>query len=234
MSSAADAGRGNYQFLAEGESAHAFLQRELQQSASTVAEELRIELGLPSGWHLAEVFGAQMPRESTRGLLAVGNLYAGERRRITLRFEVHTDVGEAVQGFAPVLSYRSTQDMAQHSLADGRLTVQVVSDPSVVAASRDITLYSEANAQVLDRRQARAIEAWRRGEVEEARRLTHTNLQEVRRLRQAAPASEALEGYEDAWAGEAAVIESSSASNARGRAAGLRQNASRRARSRSY
>jgi Ca-activated chloride channel family protein len=230
LSTVADAGRGNYEFLARGHELAQFLTRELEQASTTVADNTRFDLTIPSGWRLTDVYGAQRMDRS----ISMGPLFAGERRRVTLRFEVAAGADGDVSAMPIALRYRSVANSADRNLDLGRLSVRVVSDEAQVLASRDVTLHAEAVAQQIDARQAQAIDAWRSGRQDEARQLTNDNLSALRTWRTEAPAArgqlddriEELENDMDNFGNAAGSDE--------GRAWGLGANARRRARAEAF
>lgn len=230
LGTVADAGRGNYEFLAQGRELGPFLHRELEQASTTVADNTRFELTVPSGWRLTDVWGGQ----ANGGSIALGSLFAGERRRVTLRFEVAAGAEGDASEVPIALRYRAVGNSSDRNLDLGRLSVRVVSEEAQVLASRDVTLHAEAVAQQIDARQAQAIEAWRAGRSDEARRLTNGNLEALRTWRAEAPAAR---GQLDDRIGE---LENdlgnfeNAAGSEEGRAWGLGANARRRARAEAF
>ncbi len=232
LTTVADAGRGNYAFLGQlgqlGAQLGGFLSQELEQAATTVAEGTVVELQLPSGWTITSVHGAQ----AVGARIPLGSVFAGERRRVTLRMQVAAGApGAAFE--APVrLAYVAATNRLNRNLDLGRLSVAVVSEPEQVTASQDVTLHAEAVAAFLDAQQALAVDAWRAGRAEEAARLSDANLTRLRRMRERAPgAAEALDARIQATTADRHNFEQLSAQSEAGRAYGLDSNASRRARS---
>lgn len=228
LTTVADAGRGNYDLVREGAELTAFLTRELEQASSTVAERAELALTLPAGWRLADTWGAMRTEE---GRVPLGALFAGERRRVTLRFVVDAGAPGTVAELGSALRYRAVVDSEDRNLGLARLSVRMVDDEALVVASRDVSLYAEAVAQEVDARQAAAVEAWRRGQVEEATRLTQGNLAALDELRVAAPqAARSLEQRSQALRTDLDNFSRMPAHSREGRAYGLGANSERRSR----
>ncbi|HJL19890.1 MAG TPA: VWA domain-containing protein [Sandaracinaceae bacterium LLY-WYZ-13_1] len=232
LTSVADAGRGNYEFLAGGGELTRFLGRELEQASTTVADRTELTLELPAGWRIAEAWGARV--SPGRARVPLGALFAGERRRVTLRMEVDAGAASRLHEATARLRYRAVGDETDRNLALGRLSLSVVDDGGAVADSRDVTLHAEAVAQHLDARQAEAVEAWRAGRRADAERLARENLRELERWRAAAPEAEALEARIGAASADLDNFQQHSADSAAGRAWGLESNARRRRRAVAY
>lgn len=231
LTGVADAGHGNYDLVAQGRELSGFLARELEQASTTVADRTELALTLPSGWRLTEAWGAE--RHDDR--LPIGALFAGERRRVTLRFEVDAGAPGTATDLALGLRYRATANSTDRNVDLGRLSVHVVSDEAMVSASRDVALHAEAVAQRVDARQAQAVEAWRAGRTAEAQQLTQDNLRELSRWQAAAPGAQvALEERVDALEADLDNFGQVSAESEQGRAYGLGSNARRRARAAAF
>ncbi len=231
LTTVAEAGRGNYEFVAQGAELRTFLARELEQASSTVAERTAVTLNLPSGWRLANIYGAR----NDGGSVPIGPLFAGERRRVTMRFEVAAGAPGESADLGVGLRYHATRNSSDRNLDLGRLSLTVVADEAQVAASRDVTLHAEAVAQWVDARQADAIEAWRGGRTAEAAQLTNDNLAILRDWRAQAPqASPALDTRMGEMRNDLSNFDRVSAQSEEGRGYGLRSNATRAGRARNY
>ncbi len=230
LTTVADAGRGNYAFLAQGSELAGFLARELEQASTTVADLTAIDVALPEGWRVAEAYGGTW----SDGHVALGSLVTGERRRVTLRIEAAAGAPGTEHALPVALRYRSAREGTDRNLDLGRLSVSVVGDEAQVIASRDVALHAEAVAQRLDVAQAQAIQAWREGRVEEARQLARGNVAELQRWRQEAPAAAAMLDARITATTEDLDNFDRSAGSDEGRAYGLRSNALRHHRAEAY
>jgi Ca-activated chloride channel family protein len=231
LTTVADAGRGNYEFLARGGELSAFLTRELEQASSTVADQAFVRLDLPAGWRIAEVYGAR----ADGGTVPLGALFAGERRRVTLRMEIDADAPGSAPELHAALGYRAPAVSADRNLDLGRLSVSVVTDDAQVVASRDVALHAEAVAQHVDARQAQAVEAWRRGDGAMAEQLSQANITTLERMQREAPRpSRQVSQQIEAANADLGNFRGVAASSEQGRAWGLRSNAARRARAEAF
>lgn len=227
LTTVADSGRGNYEFLARGGELSGFLTRELDQAATTVAERTNVDLALPDGWRVVGAYGGTFDGST----VPLGSLYAGERRRVTLRIEVDAGAPGQAAELGLGLRYRSPIEESDRNLALGRLSLSVVGEQAQVVASRDVALHAEAVAQHVDVTQAQAIDAWREGRTEEAQRLTRDNLAALQHWRAQAPAAAAqLDARIEAAEVDMDNFENTGAGTSEGRAYGLRSNSSRRSR----
>lgn len=227
LTGVADAGRGNYDLVAQGRALTAFLGRELEQASATVADRTELALSLPAGWRLAEAWGAELSADR----VPLGALFSGERRRVTVRFEIAAGVPGTASDLALALDYRAVESSRDRNVDLGRLSVRVVSEETEVAGSRDVTLHAEAVAQRVDAVQARAVDAWREGRIAEAQQLTQDNLGLLRALQQQAPeAAPALEQRSQALQADYDNFGTVRAESEQGRAYGLGSNSARRAR----
>ena len=231
LTTVADAGRGNYEFLAFGEQLAGFLSRELDQASTTVAEGAVLAFGLPAGWRLADVYGATRHGDE----IPLGSLWSGQRRRVTVRFEIDAPAAGRELSASAVVRYRAVRQNVDRSAELGRLALQVVDDDAQVDDSRDVTLHAEAVSQYLDARQALAMDAWRDGDIERARTISQDNIAQLNRWREQAPAARGtLDGQIQESQADLDNFEQNSAGSLEGRSWGLGSNARRRSRQASF
>jgi len=233
LTSVADAGRGNYAFLAMGSELQAFLHRELEETSSTVVEQVAATLDLPGGWRLTRAYGAEA--EGAEGLvrIPIGPMFAGDERRVVLDLTVNAGAPGDTGSMGVGVSYRTVADRVEHAIGGGRLALVAVPTESLAAATRDETVHATAEATVIDGAQQEALEAWRAGDTQRARSLTQMNSTRLQQLAAEAPAAApALAPRLEEMAADDATFGAVSAGSEQGRAYGLRSNAARRERSR--
>jgi len=231
LTTIADSGRGNYDLVAQGGELAGFLTRELEQASTTVADRAAVSLDLPDGWRVTDAYGGTFEG----GRVALGSLFAGERRRVTLRIEAAAGAAGTAHDLPLGLTYVASTERIDRNLDLGRLSVSVVEDEAQVVASRDVALHAEAVAQRVDVLQAQAIEAWREGRTGEAERIARDNEATLQRWRQQAPqAAAAIDQRLEAVNDDLDNFGRVSAQSAEGRAYGLGANAARRARAEAY
>ncbi|MBX3276316.1 MAG: VWA domain-containing protein [Sandaracinaceae bacterium] len=189
MTTVADAGRGNYAFMAGGAPLAAFLRRELDEAAQTVVDGLAATVTLPSGWRLRHAHGAEADGRAGTITLAFGPLAAGDTRRAVLDLEVDAGAPGELGALAASARYRTVADRRDHRVESDRIAVRAVATEAEIAASRDESIYGETWATVVDAAQAEAVEAWRRGDVTTARQISQGNAQQLRAVAAAAPAA---------------------------------------------
>lgn len=230
MSRIADAGRGNYEFLRDGAQLRAFLARELQQATRTVVESVALSVTLPEGWRLARGLGAEVSSTGRAVNVPVGALFAGEERRLVLDLVVDPAAAQQAHGVGSAgalsarLGYRDARTASPSTHELGALAVGVASSRAEALASRDLSVFAEAEGTVIAARQAEAVEAWRRGNVADATNLARQNVIDLRSLQAAAPTA-ARAAQIQAYDRDETAFNNVSAASEEGRAYGLRSNA---------
>lgn len=231
MTAVADAGRGNYEFLASGDQLQRFLHRELDEAGATVVDGVEAIVSLPPGTRIRGVHGAEMQGDGAQRRIAFGPLFAGDSRRAVLDLEVDAGSPGAIGALAARVAYRTVSDTRRHELEPVGVGIRAAISEAEVAASRDEAIYGETWAVVIDAEQKQAVEAWRAGDVARAQALSRANATQLRDIAVAAPAAaRVLEAQAAEYEQDEASFGSVSAGSADGRAYGLRSNAQRRAR----
>jgi Ca-activated chloride channel family protein len=231
MTSVADAGRGNYEFLANGGQLQAFLRRELDQASTTVVDHVATLITLPSGVRVARAHGGDVNGTTGQVRIPFGPLPAGGSRRAVLELEIVAGAPGGLGELGATVDYRTVADSEIHQIGGAELALAVVGTEAEVAATRNEEVYAETWAVVIDAEQKDAIQAWRDGDARRARNIAQQNVQRLRRVQAAAPsAAPRLEGTIAEVEADEDAFDSVSASSSAGRAYGLRSNAQRRAR----
>jgi len=230
MSRVADAGRGNYEFLRDGAQLRTFLARELEQAGRTTVERAFADLVLPEGWRLHRAYGAAAELRGRTLRLPVGALYAGEARRLVLDLEVDPAAAQRAYGSGRAgaltarVGYHDVLANADPSADIGPLALGVGSSDAEAVASRDPSVFAEAEGTAIAARQSDAVVAWRSGNAAEAANIARQNLQQLRALQAAAPSPTRAAQIQAYDRDESAFNNISGASEA-GRAYGLGSNA---------
>lgn len=233
LGSVADAGRGNYAFLAEGSMLEPFLREELEQAGATIAEDVVAEIDLPPGSTLRTAHGALASIDGARLRLPLGGLFSGERRKVVLELAAPIGAPGALATAAVRLRYRTVADGEAHAIEGGSASIRAVAHESDVAASRDVELHADALATVIDAQQIAATTAWQAGRRDDALQMTDAHLARLRVARQIAPSPSydaqiaELERDRDSFARTAA-------GSHEGRSWSLGRGASRRARAEAF
>ncbi len=222
MSRVADAGRGNYEFMRDGAQLRTFVARELEAAEHTTVDQAVVEADLPDGWHLARAYGVEAETHGTHLRLPVGALTAGDHRRVVLDLVVDparaadTDLG----ALALRATWRAMPDARAGAVALGALPLRVVSTEAEAVASRDASVFADAQSVVLAEREQQAVDAWRGGRVAEAADIARTNVVTLQALQAAAP-SPARAAQIQRYESERANFNAMSAASEEGRAFGL-------------
>jgi len=100
MMGLSQSGGGNYYFIESPGSLGPIFHQELRSMATIAAQNAILELSLADGVHLRDVIGCEQRREGKRITIPIGDLYAGEERRLTVELEIPGGHGtiEAVKG----------------------------------------------------------------------------------------------------------------------------------------
>ncbi|MBL8603652.1 MAG: VWA domain-containing protein [Myxococcales bacterium] len=228
MSRLADAGRGNYEFLRNGAQLQTFLTRELEQSGRTTVDLAEVELGLPRGWTLRRVYGAEAEAQGQRVRLPVGALFAGEERRLVAAFTVDRDAtvdsAGALDALTSRVAWRQVARQSMASVTPDALALRLARDAAEADASRNLSVFAEAESTALAARQAEAVVAWRDGRADEAERLSASNMAQLQQLQAVAP-SPALTAQINQYNRDRSAFNNLSAGSEAGRAYGLGSNA---------
>lgn len=233
LSTVADAGRGNYQFLAQASELDPFLRTELEQAANTVADEVHAEIELPEGTSLVRAHGIVASVAGRTVRMPIGSLFAGERRKVVLELAANAGAPGTSASAAISLGWRTREDGAAHRIERAIAAVRAVATQAEVDASRNIELHADAISTSIDAQQAEAMTAWRAGHRDEALRITQSHLERLRRARAIAP-SPRVEAQIAALEGDQERFDHASAASEEGRAWGLGRGARRRAQAEAF
>ena len=113
----------------------------------------------------------------------------------------------------------------------GSLPLRSVRTEAEAVASRDMTVFAEAQATIIAAQQLDAVAAWRRGDGSGAERIAQQNISHLQRLQAAAPSAAIAQQLQE-YQNDANAFRQVSAASSAGRSYGLRSNAYNRARMR--
>ncbi|MBN8615233.1 MAG: VWA domain-containing protein, partial [Deltaproteobacteria bacterium] len=232
MTGVADAGRGNYAFLRQGEELQGFLTRELEESGATVAENVVATVSLPPGVHFVSSHGAMATTLSDRIELPVGTVFAGERRKVVLALRVDAGVAGTASAIAASVRFERASDHAPQA-SRGEVAVRYVATEAEAVASIDDEIHPDALAAVVDARQQQAVLAWQNGDREQAIHLAQANQAAYEEANRQRP-SAVYQARVDEIDGDVESFRNVEAASESGRSWGLAGGAMRRARSEAY
>ncbi len=177
-----DASGGSWRFADQPGAISALLEGELDRMTRLVGQELTLEVELGEGVALDQVYGWSARRQSGGFQVFLGDLHAGETRKIVARVQVPTDEdGERIVGEARLRYHDLTEGPARQR-ATARGTVSMDAARALWTASPDrMRLVSEALAG--DAIQSSAS-AWAEGRTEGAREELRQVQEELRELGQ--------------------------------------------------
>ena len=233
LTSVADAGRGNYAFLATGSELATFLRRELDEASQTVVDQVVANVTLPPGFRLARAVGASVPVRRGTVSLPIGPMFAGDQRKVVIELEGESFPAGPIGNLSLDVTYRTVRDNESRTLARRGVALTAVPSEAEAADSVDPEVHARTTAALLELDQAEAMNAWKRGDTATAQSITERSLGVIRSLQEAVPsvASE-LAAPAEAFADEGRDFERLAPGSSAGRGFGLRAGAARRARSR--
>ena len=175
----AEVGRGNYYFVEDTVALSAMFSRELGNLSQTVASDVRLVATAGAGIRIEEVYGYPMTRVGDSVIIPVADLRAGETRKVVFRVTVAaTHRGSLVISGIDVGWHRVSDGVqrAAHTAAE----VDVVDDPSAVAASIDPATMAIVEKALSARALEEAATAYDKGGITEAKQVLDRRSQAVR------------------------------------------------------
>ncbi len=144
MTAVADHGGGAYYFAAESSEIAGILAGEVSQMMATVARQGTLELTLPEGISIDEVFGYAWQQEGPTAIVRLGDVFAGQSRALLLRLRAPKKAGSFALGALGV----AYQDMnaSERRMASAELSVVVTRD----AKRAEHTLDKEVAARIAE------------------------------------------------------------------------------------
>jgi Ca-activated chloride channel family protein len=188
MGAIATSGHGNFAFVNDGSSIATFLQRELEETASTTVQAAKVRLRLPEGLRFVAATGADATSNGDEVMLSMGSLFAGDERRVIVELaarDVHA--GESVGSLAATASWRLVGSSDTSEAKASPLTVVGTADRAASAAGQDPAVLATVTSVLASRRQIEAAEAYSKGDVRRADTLAAENLRSLRAAAVAAP-----------------------------------------------
>ena len=175
----AEVGRGNYYFVEDTVALSAMFSRELGNLSQTVASDVRLVATAGVGVRIEEAYGYPMSRDGGSVIVPIADLRAGETRKVVFR----VTVAAAHQG--PLVI--SQIDVGWHRVSDGAqraahaiAEVDVVDDPSAVAATVDSSTLLIVEKALSARALEEAASAYEHGGMEGAKQVLDRRSQAVR------------------------------------------------------
>lgn len=136
MTQIADAGTGNYYYLAENGALASILERELSSTRETVATGLAVRIPNKPGVQVIDAGGYPLQRDHEGTIFQVGSLFAGQERKVWLTLRVPSQRAGSVALGGVELAF--TEGGKRKALAAGEaLAIGCVKDEKAALASID-------------------------------------------------------------------------------------------------
>jgi Ca-activated chloride channel family protein len=166
MTSLADQGGGNYYFIESSRNLASILRKEFDMIGCVVAQNGVIELKLSRGVRVIDVVGAGFNGSGSAVTIPIGDLYARERRDLTVELEIPEGTGRHVVVDGQ-LRFDPVRDVAKRG---GSFSADVVysRDVAEVDRHRDMEAQAKADVAVSTRGVERAMARLDEGKNEEA------------------------------------------------------------------
>jgi len=172
MGAVAQSGHGNFAFINDGSSLAGFLKRELEETATTTVENARVNIQLPDGVRFVSASGADASFDGSSIELRLGSLFAGDERRVIVEL-----TADGASPAADVRAIASWNEVGRASTTTNVpvLTLVASNDAAEVERGRDGAVLASATSVIASKRQLEAANAYARGDVATATRLTAQN-----------------------------------------------------------
>lgn len=221
-------GRGNYEFLGDSGALARFLSKELGEAMRLALAGVKLELSLPRGARITDVWGATPSSYSSS--LMVGSLFAGDERRVLVSLELEAGEPGTALSLPVTLRYRDAAGEPETLRLDP-VVIEVVATQGEVDAARDGAVLATFASIEASRREAEAALAFERGDRARALELNEMNRKDLEEAAQRAPVAAAtrLRAQSKAYEGNKRTYTTApvSAAPARSIAAGEQKNLDR-------
>lgn len=138
MTAVADHGGGNYYFVQHSDQIASVLQGELSQMMATVARQATLEVTLPAGVAVEEVYGYAWQAEGRTVVVRLGDVFAGQTRAILWKLRAtDASVGTATLGTLKLHYRDATTSRNSRRSASASLAIKITTDRSAVTANLD-------------------------------------------------------------------------------------------------
>ena len=168
MTAVADHGGGNYYFVEESKDLAGVLSGELAQMMATVARQATLEVTLPDGVEVVEVYGYAWQQEGPTVVVRLGDVFAGQMRNVLWKLTVPGHAGPVDMGEL-ALRYQDLNADTRRA-AKASLAVTVTRDKDVVSTHRDDEVAARIAEIELATSMQKAAQLVEQGRYEDARK----------------------------------------------------------------
>ncbi|MEE4242329.1 MAG: VWA domain-containing protein, partial [Desulfopila sp.] len=142
MTTLADHGAGNYYFLESSQAFAEVFKKEFEATRNVVAGNAELRIDLPDSVHLVDAGGYPIHMAGNVAVIRLGNLLAGQQRRIYLTYRIPTSHIQSYGLGDMNINYRNNGE--EHQVGGGRrLEVDCVADQKAVLAGINKKVWSE-------------------------------------------------------------------------------------------
>jgi Ca-activated chloride channel homolog len=169
MAQVADAGTGNFHYLASADKLGSIIERELSSTRATVASALSVAIAPSKGVEVLDAGGYPLERAGDTVTFRPGSLFSGQERRVWVTLRV--PAGQEQDVALGPLTLRYLEGGAERALSPGTaLAVSCVKDENVALSAIDKVAWERAVVQEeWGRVQQDVARAVREGKRDEAR-----------------------------------------------------------------
>lgn len=165
----ADAGGGTYTFVEDAGQLPAVVAREMDQAASTVARDVTLDVRLRPGVRVVDVHGWEATRSDGGTRVFVGEVAAGQDRKVVLELAVDPGAVGAFDVADVALAWTGATDGERHE-GLALVSATATADTAVARASVDVSTQAKAYKAVSGTYARGASDKWRKGDADGARR----------------------------------------------------------------
>jgi Ca-activated chloride channel homolog len=187
----AAAGHGNYEFLRDSSALARFLSKELRETARTTADHVVVDLRLPPGVRVRDVWGATWEPSPGGARLVLGALFAGDERRVIVALDAEVGEPGSALVFGAAASWIPAGGRRVHVSAPS-IRVEAVAAARDVDVARDLSVLASVTSVITSRREKEAAAALEQGDAARAVALNRENLEELDRAAHVAPKADGL------------------------------------------
>jgi len=166
MVSLSENGGGNYYFIESARNLASVLRNEFQRMSCVLAQNAWIELTLGRGVRVLDVVGCEHSEDGGRYVIAVGDLYANDRREFTVELDIPEGVGTMTVARGSLCYDSEISRLSHPSFA---ASVYYTRDLAEVEKHRDMETQARADVAVSTRAVEHAMKALDEGRQEEAK-----------------------------------------------------------------
>jgi Ca-activated chloride channel family protein len=167
LAAISDAGGGTYRFVDRPGQLSEVFASELRQMSELVAREATISLSTPPSTQIIEVFGYSSHRTDSGIQVFLGDVHAGQTRKVVARVAIDSGAGDAIKVSDASLSYitpASSSTAAASFTALSSLSALLSRDPILVASSTNLSASRQGVQAHASWYMDEGARAWERGD----------------------------------------------------------------------